>query len=287
MRWPSKRTIEQFVPPVMLPTLRAIRNGWQPGETADQRAGRIEHEDLNRDASADEIRLRPGLTLKLHPGSREGFEAFCYRYPEMVEEMNSFVTQTAGRHALLDVGALHGIFSLVFSAKNPEGRAVAVDASPVAFARLLYNLHKNRAGHVTPVECALSNRLGVVRMHYEWEQAVAAGTTAGTAGLSVEARTGDDLCASLGFRPDVIKIDVEGHEVKVLDGLKATIRDSKPLLFLEIHPTRVTEEGDRLDDVERFLADLGYRAESTNGKPLPMSVISTATTDRRMVLHPS
>lgn len=287
MRLSIKQVIKLFIPPIVLSAVRAVRNGRQRVETAEQRACRIEHEDLNRDAGRDEIRLRPGLTLKLHPGSREAFEAFCYRCPEMVEEMNSFLTQITGKHALLDVGALHGIFSLAFAANNPEGRAVAVDASPVAFARLLYNLHKNQARHVTPVECALSSRPGVVQMHYEWEHAVAAGTNAGTAGLLVETRAGDDLCGSLGFRPDVIKIDVEGHEVKVLEGLRATIRDGKPLVFLEIHPRRVREEGDRLDAIERFFADLGYRAESTDGKPLPLSVISTATKDQRIVLHPS
>ena len=40
----------------------------------------------------------------------------------------------------------------------------------------------------------------------------------GGEGFEAIGKKGDELCESLSFKPDVIKIDVEGHGVKVLKG---------------------------------------------------------------------
>jgi FkbM family methyltransferase len=286
---PVKQVVKQLVPPALLSLKNALAARWRrSSEGAEQRALRQEFERMNQHMRGDEICMRSGLTVKLHPESRIAFEAFCYTYPEMVAEMNCFMKLTEGKHNFLDVGALHGVFSIVFSTSGPAKKSVAVDASPIAFARLLYNVHKNRLSSVTPVECALSAEHGVLRMHYEWEHAVAAGTTPeNSACVCVEKKTGDNLCAELRFDPDVIKIDVEGHEVKVLKGLRATIESKRPLIFLEVHPDRVRQEGDRLEDVETMFTDLNYRVESVVGDPLAMRMISAATADQRVVLHPS
>ena len=278
--------VRQLTPPILVTAKRSLFN--RPSgsaSNAEQAALEAAHAALNQGVPEDAICLRPGMLLKLHPESREAFEAFCYRYPEMVIELDTFIARTAGKRHLLDVGALHGIFSLVFCCNDPGRNAVAVDASPIAFARLLYNVHKNRLSNIAPVECAMSAERGSVRMHYEWEHAVAAGTASdASAGVTVETRTGNDLCASLSFDPDVVKIDVEGHEVKVLSGLREVLRRCRPLIFLEVHPDRIREEGDSLAGLAQMLTDLSYRAESASGETVPMASISTFTTDQRLVL---
>jgi FkbM family methyltransferase len=282
-----KAVIKQVLPPIAVTLAKKLLQRKQPiAVTNEQRTLREAHERLNQSTNHDEICVRSGLTLKLHPESRPAFEAFCFTYPEMVAEMDSFILHTTEKYKLLDIGALHGIFSLVFTAIDPSRKAVAVDASPIAFARLLYNTHKNQIDRIVPIECALSDGSGTLDMHLEWEHAVAAGTDKAN-GLIVEKRTGDDLCQSLRFEPDVIKIDVEGHELKVLRGLRATIEAMKPLLFLEIHPRRLQEEDERIDELGRFFTDLNYRAVSVNGHPVSLSAISKATSDFRLVLWPS
>ncbi|WP_248785736.1 FkbM family methyltransferase, partial [Escherichia coli] len=43
-------------------------------------------------------------------------------------------------------------------------------------------------------------------------------------------------------KPDVIKIDVEGHELKVFNGMRQTIRNSKPVIMYEaMHGTGFDE----------------------------------------------
>jgi FkbM family methyltransferase len=286
-----KQVIRQLVPPILISAGRVVfpfQADPPPVESEDRRLLRLAHERLNQNASDDEICMRPGLTVKIHPDSRMAFDAFCYLFPEAVAEMDNFLKHTAHKRRLLDVGALHGVFSVAFSALDPAKTSVAVDASPIAFARLLYNVHKNALSNVLPVECAMSDAPGAIRMHYEWEHAVAAGTAESSAGVRVVKRTGDELCTSLQFSPDVIKIDVEGHEVKVLRGLRAIIARERPLIFLEIHPPRVREEGDSLGEVETMFTELGYRLESVAGEALPLSIIpATTSPERRLVLHPT
>jgi FkbM family methyltransferase len=187
---------------------------------------------------------------------------------------------------LLDIGAFHGAFSLAFAAGAPWRKIVAVDASPIAFARLLYNVHKNNFTNIRPLECALSDEAGVLRMHYEWEQAVAAGTGEGPP-LLIRKLSGDDLCRDLAFVPDIIKIDTEGHEVKIVHGLAETIARHKPLVFLEIHPLRIQEEKDDINDLLGTFARSRYRTFSTDGTPISSESISQLTEDKRVIFMPA
>jgi FkbM family methyltransferase len=64
--------------------------------------------------------------------------------------------------------------------------------------------------------------------------------------------------------PDFIKIDVEGHEYKVLEGAKKTISDAKPVLFIEVAQT-LKKLGRTFTNPDyqllfTFLADLGYES---------------------------
>ncbi len=52
---------------------------------------------------------------------------------------------------------------------------------------------------------------------------------------------------------DLIKIDVEGHELEVLKGGKETIRREKPVLIIE-------NNEDQQPEIQEFLGNLGYRA---------------------------
>lgn len=149
--------------------------------------------------------------------------------------------------ALAGYRSLARYFSIVFALDNPFGRILAVDASPIAYSRLLYNLEKNNLrGRITPIECAVSDTEGTLSMHYEWEHAVAAPGGDMSRKLKMRKISGTELCRQNNFVPDVIKIDVEGHEAKVLRGLETIISADRPLIFLELHPDRVVAEGDSL-----------------------------------------
>jgi len=247
---------------------------------------RTEHERRNADAAPDELVIREGLRVRVHPDARPTLEEFCYSSPQQVEELDMFIAATADRRRLLDVGALHGVFSLVFAA-NPARRALAVDASPLAFAKLLYNIHRNRAENIVAVECALSNEPGTLEMSYESERAVVASVKDGRR-VRVERVTGDRLCERYGFEPDVVKIDVDGHELRVVEGLGETLRQNRPLLFLEVHPQWIA--ADPRNGTLRALIDelqsIGYRSGDSHGRPVTADALGDLAQIDRFMLRP-
>lgn len=53
------------------------------------------------------------------------------------------------------------------------------------------------------------------------------------------------------YYPDLIKIDVEGYELQVLQGAVNTIKETNPIIFYEAH-------GKDLPEIYDFLTELGY-----------------------------
>lgn len=72
----------------------------------------------------------------------------------------------------------------------------------------------------------------------------------------------DDAPRLLGCGPpDAITIDVEGAELAVLRGAERTLRDVHPVVWVSIHRQFMADRyGHHPADVNRFMADLGYRA---------------------------
>ena len=65
-----------------------------------------------------------------------------------------------------------------------------------------------------------------------------------------------------GSIPDqiaVVKIDVEGGELSVIEGLLELIRKKRPFLVVEILPASNSERMERQNAIERHLASLDYR----------------------------
>ncbi len=70
-------------------------------------------------------------------------------------------------------------------------------------------------------------------------------------------------CSSPDYRPDVIKIDVEGAEQQVLEGALETLRRHRPIVIFE-HGTGSAEAfGTCPGDIYQLLREQGRGCEST------------------------
>jgi FkbM family methyltransferase len=268
----------------------ALRTVWHRAQALDPRKLVLHRRflRLNQGAAAGEIVLRPGLRLAVDPQAREPFEWFCFRSPEMVRELDGFLAHSKDRRRFLDIGACHGLFALAFTEGRPETEAVAVDPSPLAWEILEANVRKNPGARVTPVRAALGEAPGTLTMRYSWHHLEASPESAGSPGaVEVPVQTVDALCAELGFHPDVVKVDVEGYELAVFRGALRTLREDRPVLFLEIHPQRLRELGHSAGEVATVLRELGYRVFDLSDAPVSAARLAATSAVSRFRCEPA
>jgi FkbM family methyltransferase len=146
----------------------------------------------------------------------------------------------------LDVGANIGLYSLALSAVAPEGRIYAFEPSPSAFSHLQENVRANGIGQVETTQVAVSDRVGSVTFHdfsffsagsfSSDEGSLLSTDSYGSSAFQAATTTLDTFVAERGIgRVDVIKIDVEGAELGVLEGAAEVLAKHQPVVLLEFN----------------------------------------------------
>lgn len=120
-----------------------------------------------------------------------------------------------------DVGANIGSYTLIAS-EIARARVISIEPHPQTFAALAENIHLNTRHNVTCLPMAASDYDGTIRLTDGLDSClnrVLDDREDPQDFLEVVSRRLDTLCQSLQVTPDLIKIDVEGHEPAVLNGL--------------------------------------------------------------------
>ena len=163
----------------------------------------------------------------------------------------------------LDIGACRGAFTYwMLKAVGAQGHVVAFEPIPQLAEYLRQLQVACRLERLTVVQTALSNTSG------ERSLFVPTGGHLGTATLlarsqgyravGVTTHTLDQFCHDHAVRPvHFIKCDVEGHELKVLQGGQRVLREDRPVLLVECVDSR--PEVGQTDRVFPYLEALGYR----------------------------
>ncbi len=150
---------------------------------------------------------------------------------------------------VLDIGAHIGTFSLPLT--SLAGKVIAFEPSPQIFALLVQNAAE-RSPAPTLINKALSSTAGegalVVR------NTANAGATTLVAGGSIPISVLDDEVS----QADLIKIDVEGMELKVLQGGERLISRSRPVVFFEVNISQLRAHGTSLRSLAKFFIQRGY-----------------------------
>jgi FkbM family methyltransferase len=134
---------------------------------------------------------------------------------------------------VFDLGAHQGVVALMLAAAvGPRGRVIAVEGSSHNSRVAELNRRENDAQNLTIVQAVVSDASGTIGLSRDLNAQVVG--RAGRAGMvDVPAVTVDELARQHGA-PDVVFVDVEGWEERVLRGAEETFR-SRPDWFVEVH----------------------------------------------------
>ena len=73
----------------------------------------------------------------------------------------------------------------------------------------------------------------------------------------------DELVKTKKIYPKFIKIDVEGAEFSVLQGMRNILENFTPTIMIEKHPTLLPKNL-KISNIDNFLVESGYKVEKEN-----------------------
>jgi FkbM family methyltransferase len=159
---------------------------------------------------------------------------------------------------IIDVGANIGFFTERFARWVGEaGRVIAIEPEAVNFAELGRRMaRKGLAARIDARLAAADAAPGTVHLVLNPDHP--GDHKLGSSGRPVDAVTLDDLVPA--DRPvALIKIDVQGAELRVLAGATRILERDHPALFIEVDPVGLMQFGGSVDALLHTLEAQGYR----------------------------
>jgi FkbM family methyltransferase len=228
----------------------------------------------------------PGDRLRIGTTRRGGFEVPCdldafiqrqiYFFGDyfLERELLRIWAECAGKATIvLDVGANIGIYSLTAAASNPAACIHAFEPTPEIAATLRDIVRRNRLDRVTVHESAVMDADGAANL------VRCRGTFGSNDGMNfvladprsdtspIQAVRLDSFCADRGIENiDLMKIDVQGHELTVLAGAGALVGDRIDVVFLELN-WNGSQTGGPAGECVDLLSGAGYLFSTPSAWP--------------------
>jgi FkbM family methyltransferase len=144
------------------------------------------------------------------------------------------LVMSRGNSTFFDIGANIGAYTLIAS-EIPAASVVSIEPHPYTFSLLKQNIELNLRSNVICLNIAVSDTDGPVLFSDYSESCVnrvLKPEETEPQSFRVQCQRIDEVCAGLKTRPDFVKIDVEGHELHVLEGFGKRIGETK-MFFIE------------------------------------------------------
>lgn len=195
---------------------------------------------------------------------------------------------------VMDIGANIGYFSAALAQMvGEQGTVYAFEPLPATFAQLSFCKEYNGFRQLTIFPMALGAESGKVEISYD-------PSIMGSASIHPSTETNpnlqtsqvtivrlDDLLKENKVTvPSLIKIDVEGHEMRALQGAQDTIRRGKPHIIFEYNTRAAEAAGWNLQGITSLLksfADYKFYSLESGSQFKPLEVSTYKTDDRGYV----
>lgn len=171
---------------------------------------------------------------------------------------------------IYDIGGYIGMFTIFFARSvGKNGKVLTFEPNPRNCTMIFEHLKLNNLNNVEVHQIALGKKrekatlavrkseTGTGSLQEDIKASILQEKGAET--IQVEIDTLDNQITTNNLpKPDFVKIDVEGLEMDVLDGMRGIIKDYKPKLFIEIHGVDVQRKIENVQTVVDFLIAREY-----------------------------
>lgn len=195
----------------------------------------------------------------------------AWKHKNLIKEADD-VYQAYDGGDLIDVGAYNGFYSFLLSPKakkgdsfiscEPDNEAQVVLLNNLSILKKIFNF--NCYSLITK---PISNGREVAISHDMFGHPCYTDTNNISdferKKESTKSTSIDNLVMTLSLKPSFIKIDTEGSEFEVLEGMIETIKNFKPKIMLEKHPTMFPKNVS-LEKIDNLLISNNYKANLIN-----------------------
>lgn len=197
-----------------------------------------------------------------------------YLHGSYIVEQNyeKFMLQLVEENSVIfDVGANIGYYTVQFS-EISDGEIYAFEPMDYQYRTLQKNLELNSLTNIHPVKKIVSNTNGSEKIYFSGMENTAASSLVNKTDQyeEIQCITLDDFCKDNEIEAiDLIKIDVEGYELKALKGLQSMLKNQKiSHLFIEIVEKHLNSAGTSAKEVCSYLESHNYTAFSVKSGEL-------------------
>jgi FkbM family methyltransferase len=219
---------------------------------------------------------------KFKGDSRDILQQYLYYFGEWEPNLTRFIIQSLKPgDTFVDVGANVGYYPLLASTLvGDSGSVVAIEASPKTYRILQANGARNRARNVRAVNLAASDQEGVLKLFGGPDSHIGLATTLELEGLKFECEIETAPLRTILSSHEIenarlVKIDVEGAEAAVVDGMAPLLtRGRKDLeVIVEIHPRHLEQQGRGVEELFETFWGAGFYAYQIENDYSPMSYL--------------
>ena len=183
------------------------------------------------------------------------------------ENLKIIINSIRNDSVFVDVGAHIGYYSNIIGRKLLNGRVICFEPSKENYSRLVKNIKLNDLQDIVkafPLALSDKNEIKTLFLNQfnDGGNSLEKSTHEAFSEENINCIRFDDFCEVKYSNIDFIKIDVEGHQMKVLNGMKNTI--------LRFHPTFLIEAQTKneQDEIINFLKQFGYNKFHLNSHGL-------------------
>lgn len=182
----------------------------------------------------------------------------------------------------LDVGAHYGYTAIAIAELvGPRGHTYAFEPSLTTAGCLNQTRILNDLKQITVVPFGLGPPGGIRLMSVPVDRGMANHALGGRGTEDIHVIGFDSWWAMLGTPPvHGVKIDVQGMELDVLEGMAGTLRDKRPKLVVELH------SGVHRERFAQLLTNFGYSLPGIPIDPIPAERRGTYDDDRSYAFKP-
>ncbi len=194
-------------------------------------------DDLSRNIRICDYR---GLKLLLDDRSlvdRAILEAGSWEVSQIDYFSSKWQHGSGKRRVFLDIGAYFGLYSLHAWTSGLFDEIHAFEADAYNYSQLQAQLFLNEASAIKPYNLAVSDHTGMVNISSSLDNPSNRGITfiSDTGRKEIACAALDEIFPELAGAAVIVKIDVEGHELSVLRGMRNIIKNNDLVLQIEVN----------------------------------------------------